>query len=235
MAKIQLGPLVSKISGKLGDLVFSQGKTNSPYVKMRQTKTTNPSSANQASQRCIFATLSKAWEQLSITNQGIWNTYAANGYGKRIIPTGGGARSIIHGNTGRGGGKGLFMYVNQNRFRTGGSTLGVPKVGAVIPDPFSTFTATCTGGTVTVTGGGAASANCGQIWVVGTGKIPHRQVAVDSIISGPITFSNVNGAKGTPMALTAIVGTDIYVQGEVIDPTSGLASNPSDTVKVKVA
>jgi hypothetical protein len=235
MAKVTYGPLVSKISGKLGDVVFSSGKTGSNYVKMRQTKTTNPSSANQVTQRGLLAIFSKEWNGLSAANQALWNEYAKNGYGKRTVPTGGGARSIIHGNTGRGGGKGLFIYVNQNRVRVGQSPLSAPVPNKVIPDGFFTFSAACTGGVVTITANGAAGGTFGQIWTVGTGKIPHRQIAFDGVTSGAMTFSSVNGAKGTPMALTALVGQKIYVQGEVIDPTSGLASNPSETVEVTVA
>jgi len=235
MAKIKLGPLVDKVRGKLGTVVFSEGKTGSTYVKMLQTKTTNPASANQAAQRNIFTALTKQWNTLGADEQAAWNEYAKNGYGKRTIPTGGGAREIIHGNTGRGGGKGLFMYVNQNRLRIGQAVLTWPVPGKVIPDGFTTFTGVCAGGVITITTDGAADTNCAQIWIVGNGKIPHRQVAYDGLASAPTTFHEVNAAKGTPMELTKMVGEKVYLQGEVIDPTSGLASNPSETIELTIA
>jgi hypothetical protein len=235
MAKITYGPLVSKISGKLGDVVFSMGKTGSNYVKMRQTKTTNPSSANQSLQRSIFAQLTKAWDALNATQQGVWNTYAANGYGKRIVPTGGGAREVIHGNTGRGGGKGLYIYVNQNILRLAGTAITAPVPNAVIPDPFATLAAICTGGVITVTGTGAAGTNYGQIWIVGKGKLPHRQIAFDGLIGSAMTFYTVNGGKGTPINLSTLYGQKVYIQAEVIQKSTGLASNPSETVEVTIA
>jgi hypothetical protein len=71
----------------------------------------------------------------------------------------------------------------------------------------------------------------------------HRQVAADTVGVTPIspgttqtaTITDVNGAKGTPVSLASYVGQKIYVQAEMIDPASGLASNPTNTVQVTVA
>jgi hypothetical protein len=239
MAKITLGPLVSDIRGKFGDMVFSQGKTGSHYVKARQTKTTNPSSANQSFQRTTFATLSKQWQDIGPTLQALWNTYAANGYGKRIVPTGGGARSIIHGNTGRGGGKGLFMFVNQNMIRMGQAVLTSPVAGAVIPNAYASIEAAYSTGTLTITVHNMITGDYCQAWIVGTGKLPHRQVGVIAVPTGgppaTVSFTQVNGAKGTPIDLTALIGSEVYIQVEQMDKATGLSSNPSETIQVSIA
>jgi hypothetical protein len=75
MAKIKLSPLVSKISGSTGPLLFSESRG---VVTVRTKKTpTNPNTAAQQVSRAALRDLMSIFSQLHILLQGVWSTYGA--------------------------------------------------------------------------------------------------------------------------------------------------------------
>jgi len=237
MAKSTPAPGFGVVSGKIGGITYAKGKDNTQILRKSITKSTNPSSRNQSLQRNYLALLSKNWYQvLTPAMRATWDSYAAAKYGARTA-TGGGARSIIHANTGRGGGKGLYIYVNQNMLRNGAVLLTAPVPGGLIPACVAGLTVACVAGTLTVTWTPDADiAHSIQIWGVGTGKLAHRQVIGNAAgAAGTKDITAIKGAGGDPILLTALVGSYLWVQLEVINTVNGLASNPSVTLGVAIA
>lgn len=76
MAKILLGPTVIGIRGTVAGMTFSQNR-GGPYARGWH-QPPNPRTTNQLTQRVSLGQWATAWRSLSSTNQGLWNTYAAD-------------------------------------------------------------------------------------------------------------------------------------------------------------
>jgi hypothetical protein len=90
MAKIEYSPLVSRIIGRLGDLVYASVRSTN-YVRTVSTSTYDPITARQAQIRANFAHLSAAFLDLSEAQVTLFTDYAsAKGM------TGGAKGAFIH-------------------------------------------------------------------------------------------------------------------------------------------
>jgi hypothetical protein len=74
-----------------------------------------------------------------------------------------------------------------------------------------------------------------RVWVVGTGKIPHRQIVGSALATlGTLTITTLNGGNGTPNAIALLAGLPVYFQLEAVNKANGLASNPSETIQAVI-
>jgi len=235
MARVTTSPTIGVISGKLGGVVFRKGKNGTQIMQTKPTSVTQPHSTRQAVQRAHFALITKAWNGLTVVEQTVWSTAAANGYGKRLDSSSG-AMALIKPNTGRGGGKGLFMYCNIHVLENGGTLLTAPVAGAQIPADPGRYTAAFATGTLTITVTTPPTTPLiVTAWIKGTGKTPHKVRLMGTWTAGVLAVTSFQGAKGVPVNFSSIVGSQLYIQLETIDPGSGLASNASNTTVVTVA
>lgn len=75
MAKLIMGPLVSKISGKIGSVIFSSWK-GTAYVKQMPIVIHNPSSEAQALIRNLLISFLMAWKVLNDDIKALWREHA---------------------------------------------------------------------------------------------------------------------------------------------------------------
>ena len=237
MARVTKSPLIGVISGSVNGMTFRKGKDGTQVCYGKITKITNPASANQAAQRAVLAELSKDWYQtLDPTKRGVFETFAVNKYGARK-QTGEGARAIIRANSGRGGGKGLYIYLNQNIMSLGGIKIDTPDPIGVLPTAPTNVAHAVDGMThdETITWDGTAYVGPNtfvRVWIVGTGKIPHRQILGTALASlGTLTVSSVKGGTGASVLVTKLAGIPYFIQLEAANKANGLASNPSETIQ----
>lgn len=89
MANILLGPLVSKVSGKIGGVVFAHGKGGA-YIRALGA-IVNPNTQRQNTVRSQMALISRRWfEDLTPGQRDAWAVFAAN------VPRKNKVNSVIH-------------------------------------------------------------------------------------------------------------------------------------------
>lgn len=122
MARIKLGSIVTAISGKLGENVFSRN-SGGAYVKANVTPT-NPQTPAQTAVRIMMADVSSTWKTLTDTQRDTWHK-AVNEF----------TRTDQFGDIKRLTGKSLFQSLNQNLVLTGQDQITIAPISLNVPQP----------------------------------------------------------------------------------------------------
>jgi len=135
MAKITPSPLVSKISGKIGNMIFSTWK-GTQYAKLLPISIHNPGSSDQAKYRSNLVNLLAGWKNLSASQKGLWSEYAQFLGSAESETSSVGTRALIKPTGKVMTGMNAYIMVNQRLFSVGLDKVDVPPVNPV-PGPIS--------------------------------------------------------------------------------------------------
>jgi len=135
MAKITPSPLVSKISGKIGNMIFSSWK-GTQYAKLLPISIHNPGSSDQAKYRSNLVNLLAGWKNLSASQKGLWSEYAQFLGSAESETSSVGTRALIKPVGKVMTGMNAYIMVNQRLFSVDLDKVDVPPVNPV-PGPIS--------------------------------------------------------------------------------------------------
>ena len=138
MAKVKWSMMDSDFRGKLNGSKFGKGR--SAHVAMNKVKGTNPRTSAQGSIRTFFRQLTVAWKTLTSAQILSWNSAASNTTKKNVF-----------GDAYRTTGHKLYLALNLNALKNGGTVVSTPPTLAVpaIVD-ISTLVLTAAGGVVSL-------------------------------------------------------------------------------------
>ena len=171
---------------------------------------------------------------LDESERGAWTIAAAKKYGYRAIPSGGGTKSLIKGNTGTYGGFNCFSMINQNAADVGKvGVIETPPPNASIPQTVLAVAVSFDGTKLTVTWTAHSSHGAkdyARVWISAKTAGVHAQIAAKALATAATadisTFSAKEG-KSTPASI--LVNAEVLVEIEVVNQDTGLASMPSNT------
>jgi len=233
MAKIKFGPSVQEMYGRIGNTVFQRFRAGMAIARTTASQISQPNSIRQNLIRSRVHAFANYWANtLDEPKRTLWDSAAKEKYGYRGIPSGGGTKSLIKGNTGSYFGISCFMLVNQNAADVGATTvLETPPPHAQIPAPVTGVALVYDGTklTVTWTSSGHMPSDFVRVWLGANTGEPHRQV----VDFAPATAETMNittlkGVAGKPLPITTLENKEVLVQAEVISQATGLASMPSN-------
>jgi hypothetical protein len=220
--KMQLGPLVSQLSGKAGGAVASRNRYG-PYMRRRAHPTISTTDLAIAT-KAAFGTISALWQDLTLAQRSAWEVWASN----HPIVDRLGEKRILQGNA-------AFMQINVRKFKLLGNTLSVPPVGEG-PAALNSITLTCDIGAgnfevaydPTPLGGTESLVLYGALLDSGVVNfVANRYRFVGMSALGPVSpydwqteFTNRFGSLA--------VGQRVFCRAFVYDRTLGLLSLPID-------
>jgi hypothetical protein len=235
MARFKLGFGFSDIRGKIGNYVYSIGKTGVSTVRQVAQSISNPSSPDQTAIRCNLAKYAGYWSNdISVAQRTLWEAWAATkpGMGNKD----GGVLTIIKGNSGDL--SGINAYVMSNQWLRSCAMAGVDDapLGATPPGAPTNVAASWLTPTLTVTWTAPvvkkAGAQC-RIWLMNHQGLVHRQlVAYAPAAQGTIDITTVKGAQGLIVALASAPGS-YSIQMDTVD-ADGTKSGPSGTTTLDI-
>ena len=232
-ARIKMSSLVSDISGRLDNIIYSKWKAGVAYVKKMSTSVRNPNSISQEITRDTFSYFSKAWNDvLNAGERALWETWALTKPGYYDVPAG--VRELVGSNGGIMSGLNAYCLCNVWLVTAGLDSVDTPPIGITDPVKPSTVAATSVAGVNTITWVDSlpiADAVC-RIHVASQKGIFHKQIAAVADMSAETkAITAVNGANGTTLALTALAGEIIYIQCDCVAPKGGKSAG-SNTVEL---
>lgn len=240
MARFIPGPLISAISGRVGQSIFTSYK-GVGVIRQAPTSFYNPNSPAQQSARTAASYISQKWQELSDDDQSTWGDdpdgerrSAAKEHG---LPKCSG--SIFKGFTGPMSGFNLFLLRNYNRYSAGitnytqiltNPALGVPRpeglatVSAIVVNDSIIFSWTPITNVPTV--------NRLKLWIRSTDARIHSQLIATAPVfpAGSITITTVRGVSGIPISIPP---GKYQLQAKVTD-INGRESVESEILTVRI-
>ena len=237
MAKGDLGPYVQSMSGRVVNSVFVRTKTGKAIIRAMPAKIDNPNSKAQSDRRQRLGRVSHDWAfKLTLEEQNSWDTCARENY-RGEFPQGGGA-NLITGCAKAISGMNAFCQANMLSLDVGGTELIRRPKRSDKPNGPGVLRATFDGNKVTINWddiAGLTESQFVRVWMWCTNQRFHNQF-IDYAPGGDKTCDiyEVRAKKGKEEALSGLKGTTLLIQADVVDRSSGYASTPSSTIRLKL-
>lgn len=217
MALYKPGPMVGEISGKLGNVVFTRGKSG-PVIRTRAIPTLVQND-NTADVRGRLSALSQAWSGLTAAQKSSWRTWAAT---NPVVNRLGDSITLQP--------SAAFIQLNSNILKAGGSQISVPPVVGP-PDAISGQSITADAGPnvdVAWTSGALGATEKLLVWAAlldNPGRDYYRNLLkLVSISSAAATTPYACETDVASRFGTIIEGQKLVVELEVVDTATGLKS-----------
>lgn len=236
MARYKPSALFSDIRGRLGEMIAQGWKSGILFVKRMPTSVANPNSAAQAQARDVVSVYSKRWlDVLSAAQRIDWETYALQQPGKYAVTAG--VRELVGTNTGVMSGQNAYILTNGWLISAGlAGTDNAPLI-ATPPSIPTDVAAAFVLGELKVSWTDSAVKEVGafcRVHIASVSGIFHKQIAaiVDSA-TAIVGITEIAGAKGSPIPIADLVGSRVYIQIDVVNP-SGTKCGGSQTIELEI-
>jgi hypothetical protein len=211
MAKFIPGPLVSSISGTVGQVVFSSYK-GVGVIRKLPASVFNPNSPAQTAARTAASYISQQYANLQPIDDGSWEAEAAAINKERKGNAGGPGchDSIMKGHTGPMSGFNAFLLRNYNRYSAGitpyTQILTNPNLGVPRPEGLATTQAVVVNNTIVFSWTlitNVPKLDRLKLWIRSIDAHIHVQLIATApcFPAGSITISTVRSVSGIPITL----------------------------------
>lgn len=238
MAKFIPGPLISAISGRVGQSIFTSYK-GVGVVKQAATSIYNPNSPAQTDARVSASYVSQQWATLTDEEQATWEEDARREELTVRDNEIGCKGSIFKGHPGPASGFNMFLMRNLLRYTAGiapyTSLLKSAPLGISRPEGLATTSAVVVANTITFSWtliSNFPTTNRLKLWIKSTDAKIYVQLAgtAPTFPAGSIIISTVKATSGIPISIPPGKYT---LQAQVVD-INGKTSTDSEQLTVRV-